>query len=432
MVESIKQYIKASGIATPPCKIVAGISGGADSIVLADIMQRLDYEIIAVHCNFHLRGEESMRDETFVRDFCKRRNICLHVENFDTLAYAKANGQSVEMAARELRYSLFERIMKKNDAAGIFVAHHADDSIETVFLNLLRGTGLKGICGISPVNGNIMRPLLCVGRKDIEAYAKVMHIEYIVDSTNLQNDYMRNKIRNLILPLMEEARPNFRQTMLANMENFAQAENVYSTSIKQNIANFVKTDGINQRLDISVFDKCGFAETLLHEWLKPYGFSPLQTKMAVSGTFTQVGAVMHSGSHRLARERDCFLLCPIHENVYAEIKPEDLLEIEQSDDCSITKDKNTAVFDASKLSGPLTVREWRDGDKFMPFGMNGKTKKVSDFLTDLKIDNSARKNVKVLLSGSKIAWVIGFRTDERFKVTTETAKTVRMKLKHPL
>lgn len=430
MIERIRTFIQANNIPQPPFTAIAGLSGGADSVVMTHVLTRLGYDVVPVHCNFHLRGVESDRDEQFVSDLCGKWGLNPRIIGFDTLSHAKNKGISVEMAARELRYAYFEEIRSQYGNAAIFVAHHSDDSIETMLLNLIRGTGLAGLCGIKAVNGHIMRPLLCISRDDIENYAKENGLPYVTDSTNMQNDYMRNKIRNKLIPLLKETKPDIVRTLLTNMENFSEASAVYNTYIEERLRGLLQSDGKTTRMDIAILSEEPHKEALMHEWLKNYGFNPSQTKQAACRKHAGNGREFHSRSHLLRQENGFWVLYErTRDNGHEIVSINDILEIEETDDTTITKARDCAVFDASELLFPLSVRRWHDGDKFQPIGMGGKTKKVSDLLCELKMPQREKDEVLVLLSRGQIAWVIGIRPDERFKVKPTTRRVIKARIK---
>ncbi len=433
MLDKIREFILQNNIAQPPTTAVVGISGGADSVVLTSVLADLDYPLQAVHCNFHLRGEESMRDEKFVRNFCAERNIPLDVVDFDTTAYAKNNGISVEMAARDLRYNYFEKIRQTKGDAEIFIAHHYDDSIETMLMNLIRGTGLNGMCGIKPVNGHIIRPLLCVSRHEIEQYAVLNKLDYITDSTNLENDYTRNKIRNLLLPLLKEINPEVIKALLHDMENFSAANEVCKSYCEARLTEIVKnTDGAPS-IDAEKLAKEPHKEFLLHYILSNYGFNPATIKKIAASAEAENGKKFFSKDFALVKEYGLWMLLPRKNDdeneVEEQINLNDVLSVYQTTDTTIIKDPGTAVFDAAKLKYPLTLRRWQNSDKFQPFGMKGKTKNVSDLLNELKIPAAERSKVLVLISDEKIAWVVGYRTDERFKIDSNTKTVIRATIK---
>lgn len=300
MKNKILTYINKENLLNRQEKVVVTCSGGADSIFLLHILNKLGFDCIVAHCNFHLRGEESDRDENFVREFCKKENLTLLVQHFDTKQFASENKLSIEMAARELRYNWFEKIRTEYNAGAIAVAHHSDDSIETILLNLLRGTGLKGICGIRPKNGYIVRPLLCVNRKEIEDYLHEQGIEYIVDSTNLENEYTRNKIRNIVMPILREINPQIDSVMLSNAENFSAAESIYKVAIEKEKSSAVKTTDDSYVVDLKAVEKFTEPFTLLYECLKDFSFHPatIKTMLTAEGNTT-----FKTGKHVARKEK---------------------------------------------------------------------------------------------------------------------------------
>ena len=300
MKNKILTYINKENLLNRREKVVVTCSGGADSIFLLHILNKLGFDCIVAHCNFHLRGDESDRDEHFVREFCKRESLTLLVQHFETKQFALENKLSIEMAARDLRYTWFEEIRKEYSAGAIAVAHHSDDSIETILLNLLRGTGLKGICGIRPKNGYIVRPLLCVNRKEIEDYLHEQGIEYIVDSTNLENEYTRNKIRNIVMPILREINPQIDSVMLSNAENFSAAENIYKEVIEKEKSSAVKTTDNSYIVDLKVIEKFAEPFTLLYECLKDFSFHPatIKTMLTAEGNTT-----FKTGKHVARKEK---------------------------------------------------------------------------------------------------------------------------------
>lgn len=274
MIKKVASYIESNKLLQPADTVIVGLSGGADSVCLAHILIRLGYSVVAAHCNFSLRGAESDRDEAFVTSLCSGWNITLEKIRFDTNAYASGHKLGTEEAARELRYRWFEELRVKYNAAAVCVAHHRDDSIETALLNLIRGAGITGICGIRAKNGNIVRPLLCVSRKEIEEYLKNEGLQFVTDSTNLESVYNRNKIRNIIIPEIEKIKPNFADTMTANMENFSAVASIYNKVIEEQKNRVVTADGDAFCINLNRVQEFIEPETLLFELLKPYGVHP--------------------------------------------------------------------------------------------------------------------------------------------------------------
>ena len=294
MKNKILTYINKETLLKRGEKVIVTCSGGADSIFLLHILNKLGFDCVVAHCNFHLRSEESDRDENFVREFCERENLPLLVEHFDTKQYAADNKLSIEMAARELRYAWFENLRVQYDAQAIAVAHHSDDSIETILLNMLRGTGLKGICGIRPRNEFVVRPLLCVNRKEIEEYLAEQGIGYITDSTNLENEYTRNKIRNIVMPILREINPQIDSVMLSNAENFSAAESIYKGVIEKEKSSAVTITDDSYIVDLKVVEKFDEPFTLLYECLKEFSFHPATIKTMLTA---EGNTVFKTGKH---------------------------------------------------------------------------------------------------------------------------------------
>ena len=418
--QRITQYIEKEDLFSSDSKILVALSGGADSVALLCILHAAGYHCEAAHCNFHLRGEESNRDEQFVRQLCKRYGIRLHTIDFDTTRYAAEKHISIEMAARELRYNWFEEIRNQCQADVVAVAHHQDDSVETILLNLIRGTGITGLLGIRPRNGVIVRPLLCINREEIMRYLQSIGQDYVTDSTNLEDEYTRNKIRLNILPLMQTINPSVKNSLIETsnyLSDVATIYNKYTEEVKERI---VTAEGIR----ICELVKEPAPEALLFEILHPLGFNSAQIKDIGNSLHGQPGKQFSSKEWRVIKDREFLLL----ENIQSEDKEELPFQIikeekEYTADFQIPREKGIACFDADKLNGEISYRKWRTGDTFIPFGMKGK-KKVSDYLTDRKFSISQKERQWVLCCGERIAWLIGERTDNRFRIDETTKRVV--------
>ncbi|THG55662.1 tRNA lysidine(34) synthetase TilS [Bacteroides faecichinchillae] len=421
MIEQrVIQYIEKEQLFSQNSKILVALSGGADSVALLRILHSLGYECEAAHCNFHLRGKESDRDEMFVRQLCQQYNIPLHIIDFDTTRYAEEKRISIEMAARELRYEWFEKKRIECHANRIAVAHHQDDSIETMLLNLIRGTGITGLLGIRPINGYIVRPLLCVSRKEIICYLQSIGQEYVTDSTNLEDEYTRNKIRIHLLPLMQEINPAIKNSLITTGNHLNDVATIYNKSISEAKARVITSEGIL----ISAILQEPSPETVLFEILHPLGFNPAQIKDIYHSLNGQSGKQFSSKEWKVIKDRDFLLLEKIQPE--REDTPSFQLIREESEyttDFQIPHKKEIACFDADKLSGTITLRRYQAGDTFIPFGMKGK-KKVSDYLTDRKFSISQKERQWVLCCNEQIAWLIGERTDNRFRIDENTRRVV--------
>lgn len=424
MIEKkIAQYIDNERLFPINARIIVALSGGADSVALLRILHTLGYDCEAAHCNFHLRGTESDRDEMFVRKLCKTMKTPLHTIDFATEQYAIEKKISIEMAARELRYQWFAEIKEKTKADVIAVAHHQDDSVETVLLNLIRGTGINGLLGLRPKNGDIVRPLLCISRKEITDYLQNAGQEYMTDSTNLQDEYTRNKIRLNLLPLMQEINPLVKEHIIDTSNYLNDVNRIYNKGIEEGKQRVIEKGNIR----IVPLLKEPSPEALLFEILYPLGFNAAQTKNILTMLEGQTGKQFISkDGWRVVKNRELLL---IDKKEKQENPPFCLIkeEKEYTKDFIIPREKHIACFDTDKLIGEINLRKWQTGDIFIPFGMKGK-KKVSDYLTDRKFSIIQKENQWVLCCGDKIIWIVGERTDNRFRIDEKTKKVTVFKM----
>ena len=438
MQEQFIQNIDAKKLIRAGQKILLAVSGGIDSMVLMHLFENSGSDYGVVHCNFQLRGEESDGDEKFVREQVQMHGIPSFFKTFDTTEYARLNGISIEMAARELRYNYFHKIRLKYDYDLIATAHHQDDLIETFFLNLSRKTGIKGLTGIKDKSGNLIRPLLFAGRQEIEAYAAKHYIEYREDSSNNEVVFQRNYLRHKILPLFSELNPAFKKNLLASIDNLRDAENVYISVLKKDKETVVvENDGVIQ-IDIEKLRTTQFPQLLLLEVLSPLNFNSSVVDEVFHSLEAESGKQFFSKTHRLVKDRDQFFISELKESeekiYYIEeddvelFEPFDIL-VQKADSVNfdIIKRSNVACIDYDIIQFPLLIRKWKQGDYFQPLGMTG-IKKVSDFLIDRKVPLHEKENVWLLCSGKKIVWIMGLRLDERFKVTSDTKKVLVLKI----
>lgn len=438
MLNKVRQFIERHHLLDVSQKYLVALSGGADSVCLLLMLKELGYKVEAVHCNFNLRGEESYRDEAFVKQLCSTQHIELHLIHFDTRTYASLHKVSIEMAARELRYNYFEQLRKDLGCAGICVAHHEDDTVETVLMNLLRGTGLRGLTGIKPCNGYILRPLLCISRCDIESWLKSKGQAYVTDSTNLEADVMRNKLRLQVIPLLNQVSPSARTNILKTARYMTEATSVYDKSMADALARLLKNDAIS----IEQLLQEPSAECILYEWLGGKGFSS-QTIENISDSLNQLqaGREWTSATHQLTVHRGQLVLEPVHAELPSLRIPEtgvyhyngtEKYRIKKEEGKQIVLDCQSACLDAEKLHFPLTIRPVLNGDRFQPFGMKG-TRLVSDFLTDVHLSIFDKRRTLVICDANgEIVWLVGHRPDHRFCVTDSTKNTIiisREKLK---
>lgn len=433
MKQKVGRFIEQKGLLTKTGKYLVALSGGADSVALLIILQMLDYDVEAVHCNFHLRGDESNRDEAFCEQLCKERGIIFHRVHFDTKTYADVHHVSIEMAARELRYKYFDQLRVDGGFTDICVAHHRDDSVETILLNLVRGTGLHGLTGIAVRNGHIVRPLLCVTRVEIEDFLKENHFQFITDSSNLVNDVKRNKLRLDVVPVLKSLNPSVGESILRMAHHLAEAEKILAHVAKP-FANSLKNDGF-----IAHEALCSAAspEYLLYQLLTPYGFSSTQIAEISAHPQPQTGIGWKSATHEWAYERGRWYLFERSADVRKSMKlPEtgtyvydDSLRIsvrlQTIDNCfTIPVGKTSISLDSNKIYFPLTIRSCQHGDRFIPFGMKG-SKLVSDYLTDIKKPMIEKRRQLVVVNGNgDILWLVGERPDNRYRITDKTEKAL--------
>ena len=427
MKNKVQHFITEKSLFKREDKLILGISGGADSVCLMHILLALGYSFELAHCNFNLRGEESDADEDFVKELAKKYQLKIHVKQFDTLAYAAENKISTQMAARDLRYAWFDKLLIKSSAKYLAIAHHANDDVETFFINLVRGSGLKGFLGIKEKNNAIVRPLLEVSRLEIEHFLQVRGLFFRDDSSNISVKYLRNKIRHELMPLLAEMNPSIQQTVKDEMRILEGVAQIYVAKVEE-----VRKDLFQEKNGIVQFETAALLAlnplyNYLYELLVPYGFYSVEAiSKALDG---QSGKQFFSATHQLVVDRENIFISPLNkENEVFEITektkilvyPLDL-KFRLTEDKTIIYDNDIAQLDVEKLKFPLTLRKWKQGDKFMPLGMK-KFKKLSDFFIDNKFSIIDKQEQWLLCSDVDIVWLVGCRIDERYKLETNTKK----------
>lgn len=436
--EIIRNFLYTNHIPSDSGFIIA-VSGGADSIALLHACKYLNMKIMALHCNFNLRGKESDMDEQFVKRFCDNYGIALSVKKFDTTAYARQNGLSIEMAARDLRYGWFREMREKKEMDYIMIAHHADDVAETLFINLCRGTGIKGLTGIKAVNEEILRPLLSCSRVDILNYIDEQCLGYRTDSTNNSMDYVRNRVRHQIIPVLKEINPSFLCTTQENCQALKETEQIFNYGIKQLQEQIMDCENDEILINIAKTLESPAPYTLLYETLHPFGFNKTQIQDILNTQAAIPGKQFQAGNYMLTKGRTHWRLYDTlqHPSVRIEIAQEGNYMIGDKeylftiqplpDDFIIPKDTAIACLDADKVKFPLLVRNWQAGDYFCPIGMKKSKKKISDFFADQKFSALQKQSCLLLLSGEEITWVINNRIDDRFKITSFTRNILQIK-----
>lgn len=459
MLNKVKPYIDTHKLLRPNGRYIVGLSGGADSVALLLILKELGYCVEAAHCNFHLRGKESQRDEEYCINLCKEQDIKLHLIHFQTAEYAELHKVSIEMAARTLRYNYFETLRQDIGADAVCVAHHRDDSVETVLLNLLRGTGLRGLMGIRPRNKHIIRPLLACSKADIEAYLAAKEQAFVTDSSNLVADVKRNKLRLEVVPTLKEINPSFDDTIMKMSESIGEAQKIINASLKSAFSSIVSVengdadtlfsqlqDGMpkqalpNLRIDIAALQSYVSPEYFLFYLLIPYGFTSPQVRSIASSLLSESGKEYISDSYTLLFDRKMMLVSQREKTVPEPLELPETGKYIYSEQCSIeVKEEvvdssftiptasNEIVVDKAKVHFPIVLRRTATADRFRPFGMRG-SKLVSDYLTNLKVDAVSKRKQLVLVDGNgEIMWVVGRRSSETYRIGSTTTTALRIR-----
>lgn len=425
MLEKFRKYINDNHLINKGDRILVALSGGVDSMVLAELLRREGYDIAFAHCNFHLRGAESDGDEQFVRDYAERVGVKLFVKQFDTMDFVENNKVSVEMAARELRYAWFDELLGSGFDK-LALAHHADDQIETFFINLLRGSGIKGLKAMQPRNSMYIRPLLWALREDIKNFAVENGIQWREDSTNNDTVYLRNKIRHELMPVLDSIKPEAREKILESVNYLASENQLYRELLKEKISQIEKIDGVLHSIPKRHFDR-----QLLFEWIRDYGFSYSQSESIFASLGGEPGKEFYSNDYQLVVEKesvDIFHIDPVR-TMHALSQQLTMQPVQTTNALSllITDNPNIAQLDYDTLKLPLRTRFWQQGDRFRPLGMHG-TKLVSDFFNDNNFTTFQKKTTLILVDNDgQIVWIVGHRIDDRFKITDKTKTIYQIK-----
>ncbi|MDQ3192049.1 MAG: tRNA lysidine(34) synthetase TilS [Bacteroidota bacterium] len=446
MKEKFLHFIQQHKLFFKGERILLAVSGGMDSVAMCKLFAISGFEFAIAHCNFQLREEESNQDEAFVKQLAQQYNVPFFVKRFATKAEAESLKVSTQMAARKLRYDWFETIRKEHKYAALAIAHHSDDDVETFFINLLRGTGIAGLGGINPKRGYLVRPLLFASRSEIQQFVQSENLIFREDSSNSSTKYIRNKVRHTLLPIMKEINPSIANTVKVEIQRFKQANQIYIQAIEEKRKKMLfrsANDG-SYSLSIDELKKLTPLQTWLYEFLLPFNYN-IETVDEIIASFSSIsGKQFFSSTHSVLKDREFLIISPhkVSELAFTiridkdtkktELPfPIEFLKIKKDSDFKISEKQEIAFLDMEKIKFPLQIRKWKQGDKFVPLGMSG-LKKISDFLIDLKIPIVDKEQVYVMQSGEDIIWVIGYRLDNRFKISTKTQDVFKAEVKKNL
>lgn len=418
-------------------QVLLAVSGGRDSVAMVRLTALAGIPFAMAHCNFHLRPGDCDADESFVRRLAAECGVPCHVAQFDTVSYAHSHGLSVEAAAREQRYAFFEEVRQREGYDVIATAHHRDDAVETFFINLLRGTGISGLHGIHPKNGNIVRPMLCFSRHDIDDFVQSEHLPFVEDATNAQPLYLRNRIRLQLVPLLRQLQPAFDKVMEGNIARLAEVECFYNAAVDNMRRQLLLPVGDGYRVDIAALRTFQPVATAVFELLRPLGFSSAVAAEVAEALDAQSGKQFFSPRYRLVKDRECLIICPrqpqdertfvIDRDALDAPLPDGLhIRIEDYHPGTIRLARNEAWFDYDMLRFPLTLRRWQNGDRIVPFGMKG-SRLVSDVLSDLKLSRVQKDGLWVLCDSEGILlWIVGIRASAYAPISSSTQKVFKL------
>jgi len=430
--------------------LLLAVSGGMDSVVLCELCRQSGFPFVIAHCNFRLRGAESERDEQFVRSLGEQYQVPVLVKQFDTARYAADKKISIQVAARELRYEWFYSLLASNDVISplpakqpslLVTAHHGDDNIETVLMNLFKGTGMQGLKGILPKQEKLVRPLLFATKKDIQSFVAENNLSFVEDSSNQSDKYTRNFFRHQVIPLISQVIPGAEENMKDNITRFREGTQLYDQAIALHKKRLLEYKGNNIEIPVVKLLQQKPLQTIVYEIIREYGFQPKQTGEIISLANSETGKFILSPTHRILKNRNRLIISPLEE------QQNNILLIEENDnevffqegrltislkkinaEAGISRDATIAMLDAKDIQFPLLLRRWKQGDYFYPLGMR-KKKKLSRFFIDNKLSLVEKEKIWVLESGKKIIWVVGLRIDDRFKVTEKTSRLLTISLK---
>lgn len=440
LLSNFRSYIFNENLFQPKEPLLLAVSGGVDSVVLCDLCRQAGFIFAIAHCNFGLRGAESVADEALVKQLAANYAVPFFLKHFNTSAYAEENKVSIQVAARELRYGWFNELISEptNNLRWLLTAHHADDNMETILMNFFKGSGIDGMKGMLPKNNNLLRPLLFAKKEVLLAYAAAQQLTYREDASNQSDKYTRNYFRNQLIPGVEKVFPQVKENILHNAERFRDIRQLYMEALAAHKKKLCKAAGTAIQIPVQLLLQNRSMPTVLYEIIKDYGFTAAQAGEVEKLLFSESGKYVSSATHRVLRNRKWLLITPVNDAGAAHFViaandavtnfPGGVLHLQQKDSPGkIDTDPNSVQLDAKDIRFPLLLRKWKTGDYFYPLGME-KKKKLSRFFIDQKLSLHQKENTWVLESNKRIIWVAGLRIDNRFKLTPATTSTLQLRL----
>jgi tRNA(Ile)-lysidine synthase len=435
LLERYKEYIKKENLFQPKDRLLLAVSGGVDSVVLCELCKQAGYDFTIAHCNFQLRGEESERDETFVKKLGEKYRVEVLVKKFDTKKYIEETKKGTQEAARDLRYKWFNELLDGQlsvvGSQYILTAQHTDDSIETLLMNFFKGTGINGLHGILPKQGKIIRPLLFARKNELKQFAEENKLQFVEDSSNLSDKYTRNYFRNKLIPDLQKVFPHVEDNLINNIQRFKEIEQLYRQSIELHKKKLLERKGVEVHIPVLKLLKAEPLSTIIFEIIKEYNFTANQTNEVIGLMQSESGRYIQSFTHRIIKNRNWLIISPnqtqLAENILIEENDKKIefvdgtLELKKvlNSTVPINNSLLIAQLDADEIKFPLLLRKWKQGDYFYPLGMN-KKKKLSRFFIDQKLSLTEKENSWIIEMNKKIIWVVGKRIDDRFKITAKT------------
>lgn len=437
LLKNFTGYVKQQNLFQPKDRLLLAVSGGVDSVVLCELCKQAGYDFMIAHCNFQLRGEESERDEAFVKQLGTKYEVEVLIKKFDTEKYAAENKLSIQVAARELRYAWFQQLAVARSVQFILTAHHANDNIETLLMNFFKGTGINGLHGILPKQANLIRPLLFAKKEEIAGFAFAANLKFVEDSSNASDKYTRNYFRNQLIPDLQKVFPQVEENLLNNIERFREIELLYRQSVQLYTRKLLEKKGNEIHIPVLKLLKTTGLNTVVYEIIRDYGFTAHQTEEAVALLQSETGKYILSATHRVIKNRNWLIIAPNKtieaENIFIEENDTQVVFQQGVIDIELLLTTNykpqttnlLAQLDAAEIKFPLLLRKWKPGDYFYPLGMQ-KKKKLSRFFIDQKLSLIQKEKTWVIEMDKKIIWVIGLRIDDRFKITGNTKRVLQI------